>query len=96
MPCWEGKLKDKNAFVREKAVWTLGRSKDPKGLDVLLANLGTPEFEMRNWILNVLPLVCDQRCVPALEGVIAAEADKVAFKGFHDLMTFVLAQIKPR
>ncbi|MDY0062219.1 MAG: hypothetical protein RBU45_20575 [Myxococcota bacterium] len=96
IPCWTGKLKDKNPFVREKAVWTLARSKDPQGLDVLLANLGTPEFELRNWILNALPLVCDQRCVPALEGVIAAEADKVAFKGFRDLMTFVLAQVRAR
>lgn len=96
--CWEGKLKATHLHVREKAVWELARmsATDPKAMDALLANVSATDFELRNAVLQALPLVCDQRCAEPIRKVLKDEEGKTAFKGFRDVMQFVLVQVEQK
>ncbi len=95
--CWEGKLKASHPHLREKAIRTLaGMKDDSKAIDALLALVSTEDFELRNAVLEVLPLVCDQRCVEPLRKTMEAEKGKASVKGFRDVMNFVLVQVESR
>jgi HEAT repeat protein len=93
--CWAGKIDDKNTHVREQAVWQLSRlaAGNPKALDALLAKVGDEDFALRNAVLDVLPRICDKRCLDAIEAVQKKEAGKARYKGFKDRMMFVHTQI---
>lgn len=93
--CWIKKLEHPHPHVKHKAVWTLARMKgDTKAIDALLGHLSTSDFAFRNAILEVLPLICDKRCVAPLKAQMEAEKGKTEFKGFRDVMDFVLTQIE--
>ncbi len=93
--CWQGKVDDKNTHVREQAVWQLSRlaAGNPKALDALLAKVGDEDFALRNAVLDVLPRICDKRCLDAIEAVQKKEHGKARYKGFRDRMMFVHTQI---
>lgn len=93
--CWQGKVDDKNTHVREQAVWQLSRlaAGNPKALEALLAKVGDEDFALRNAVLDVLPRICDKRCLDAIEAVQDKEAGKARYKGFRDRMMFVHTQI---
>ena len=93
--CWAGKIGDKNTHVREQAVWQLSRlaTGNPKALDALLARVGDEDFALRNAVLDVLPRICDKRCLDSIEAVQKKEAGKARYKGFKDRMLFVHTQI---
>lgn len=93
--CWTGRVDDKNPHVREQAVWQLSRlaAGNDKALDALLAKAGTDDFELRNAVLDVLPRICDKRCLDVLKSVQQKEEGKARYKGFKDRMQFVTTQI---
>ena len=48
---------------------------------------------LRNAVLDVLPRICDKRCIDTIEAVQKKEAGKARYKGFKDRMLFVHTQI---
>ena len=47
-------------------------------------------------VLDVLPRICDKRCLDAIEAVRKKEHGKARYKGFRDRMTFVATQIRTK
>ncbi len=100
--CWIGKIKntDKDnkipSQVAEKAIWFLSRraDKDPMALDALLDAIRADDMNVRNASLDVLPSVCDQRCIGPVEKIMEEERGKTSYQGFKERYEFLLTQLK--
>jgi HEAT repeat protein len=72
--CWVGKLKDKNARVRERAAYTLGALQDPAAVDALVGVCKDEELGVRRAAYIALDWMS---AAPAAKAAVVAKRDQL-------------------
>jgi len=78
--CWIGKLSDKEAAVREKAAYELGRLKSPEALDALIKIMRDPSENVRFAVIWALDKIGSKKAVPAIEKLVKEEKGSARYK----------------
>ncbi|MCC6806081.1 MAG: HEAT repeat domain-containing protein [Deltaproteobacteria bacterium] len=88
--CWIGKLKDKDARVRDRAAYSLGRIGDKKAAEALVAALKDPNLETRYAIIWALRRVGSKAQVEALKAIAASERGLPTHRGNGYLQKLII------
>jgi len=78
--CWIGKLESKEAAVREKAAFELGRLGDEKAVDALIKILNDPIENVRFSIIWALDELRSKKPIAAIEKLVKEEKGSRRFK----------------
>jgi HEAT repeat protein len=89
--CWIGKLKDKDARVRDRAAYALGRAGDKKAADAIVAVLKDPNLETRYAYIWALGRVGTKAQVSQLKAIAAAEKGLPTHRGNDYLKKLIVA-----
>ncbi|MEA2238462.1 MAG: twitching motility protein PilT [Thermoanaerobaculia bacterium] len=85
-------LKDDDWWIRVSAADTLGRLKDPRSVEGLVAVLGDPDVKLA--AVEALGRIADPRALPALGKMLADPAPDVRIEVMHALKNFKHPQVR--
>lgn len=88
--CWVGKLKDKDAKVRDRAAYELGRLGDKSAAAPLLAAIKDSNLETRYAIIWALRKVGSKDQVDALKAISASEKGLPTHRGKDDMKKLIV------
>jgi len=93
--CWTGKLKDKDAAVREKAAYELGQIGDPKALDALISIVGDQNELVRWGVIFAFSKFNSNKPIAAIRDLVEnKEKGNPRFKVVNNKYTRLAARLK--
>jgi HEAT repeat protein len=78
--CWIGKLGDKQAAVREKAAYELGRLKDTQAVDAMIKAMSDGSENVRFAVIWALGKINSKKPIEAIEDLVKKEKGSTRFK----------------